>query len=150
MIALLDGLKVYPEDVENVLAGDPRIQELATALRPTLAVVVGLERAGETLHVHAVFVEPKDPQVVAAIVRDANTKLSGSQQIRGWTVWPDDTFPTTPTQKVKKREVIERILAMGKDDAPARPAAVAEREATEIEHLVARVAGVGLERVWPE
>jgi len=48
MIALPDGLKVYPEDVENVLAADPRIQELATALRPTLAVVVGLERAGGT------------------------------------------------------------------------------------------------------
>ena len=159
MIALPDGLKVYPEDVENVLAADPRIQELATALRPTLAVVVGLERAGgtgpgpasaETLHVHAVFVEPKDPDAVAAIVRSANERLSGSQQIRGWTIWPDDTFPTTPTQKVKKREVIERILAMGKDDAPARPAAIAARELTEIEGLVARTANVPPERVWPE
>jgi long-chain acyl-CoA synthetase len=148
MIALPDGLKVYPEDVENVLASDPRIQELATPLRPTLAIVVGLERPGETLQVHAVFVEPKDPQVVAAIVRSANERLSGSQQIRGWTIWPDDQFPTTPTQKVKKREVIERVLTLGKDEAPARPAAATSRELSEIERLVARTANVPDGRVW--
>ncbi len=150
MIALPDGLKVYPEDVENVIAADPRIQELATPLRPTLAIVVGLERPGESLHVHAVFVEPKDKDAVAQIVRDANGKLSGSQQIRGWTIWPDDQFPTTPTQKVKKREVIERLLAMGRDEAPARPASVAQRELSEIERLVAQTANVPADRVWPE
>jgi len=150
MIALPDGLKVYPEDVENILANDPRIQELATPQRPTLAIVVGLERPDETLHVHAVFVEPKDPEIVASIVRSVNEKLSGSQQIRGWTVWPDDQFPTTPNQKVKKREVIERILTMGKAEAPTRPAATATRELTEIERLVARTANVPDERVWPE
>jgi len=149
MIALPDGLKVYPEDVENILAADPRIQELATPLRPTLAIVVGLERPGDTLHVHAVFVEPKDPAVVADIVRTANTKLSQAQQIRGWTVWPEDAFPTTPTQKVKKAQVIERILAMGKGEAPPRPAAAVERELTEVERLVARTANVPADRVWP-
>jgi long-chain acyl-CoA synthetase len=150
MIALPDGLKVYPEDVENVLAADPRIQDLATPLRPTLAVVVGVERPGETLHVHAVFVEPKDREVVAEIVRGANTKLSQAQQIRGFTVWPEDTFPTTPTQKVKKREVIERILTMDKEEAPTRPASVAQRALSEVERLVARTANVPDERIWPE
>src|SRR4029079_18965440 len=149
-IALPDGLKVYPEDVENVLASDPRIQELATALRPTLAVVLGLGRPDETLHVHAVFVEPKDKEVVASIVRDANTKLSGSQQIRGWSIWPGDAFPTTPTQKVKKREVVEALLTLGKDEAPARPASVAARALSEIEAIVARTAKAPAERVWPE
>jgi long-chain acyl-CoA synthetase len=150
MIALPDGLKVYPEDIENILAADPRIEELATPQRPTLAIVVGLERPGEPLQVHAVFVEPKDPQAVAAIVRDANTKLSGAQQIRGWTVWPDEQFPTTPTQKVKKREVIERLLTMGKGDPPPRPASAAARELTEVERLVAQTANVPAERVFPE
>ncbi len=150
MIALPDGLKVYPEDVENVLAADPRIQELATPLRPTLAIVVGLERPGETLHVHAVFVEPKDPAIVASIVRDANTRLSGSQQIRGWTVWPEDQFPTTPTQKVKKREVVERLLVMGKGDPAPRPASAVVRELTEVERVLAQVANVPPDRVFPE
>jgi len=150
MIALPDGLKVYPEDIENVIASDARIQELATPQRPTLAVVVGLERPGENLQVHAVFVEPKDPQQVAAIVRDTNTKLSGAQQIRGWTVWPDEQFPTTPTQKVKKTEVIARILTMGKDEPAARPASAALRELTEVERLVAQTANVPAERVFPD
>jgi len=149
MIALPDGLKVYPEDVENVLAADPRIQELATPVRPTLAVVVGLERPGETLHVHAVFVEPRDTEVVAQIVRDANAKLSGSQQIRGWTIWPDDQFPTTPSQKVKKRDVIERLLTLGKSEPPPRREAAAH-ELTEVERLVAQVANLPPDRVWPE
>jgi len=150
MIALPDGLKVYPEDIENLIANDPRIQQIATAQRPTVGIVVGLERPGEQMHVHAVFVEPKDPQAVAQIVRDTNTKLSGAQQIRGWTVWPDEQFPTTPTQKVKKREVIERILTMGKEESP-RPASTAvQRELSEIEGIVARVANVGADRVWPE
>src|SRR5438094_364771 len=46
MIALPDGQKVYPEDVENVIAAHPKIQEIATAQRPTVAVVVGLDSLG--------------------------------------------------------------------------------------------------------
>src|SRR4029077_1042462 len=111
--------------------------------------VVGLERPGETLQVHAVFVEPRDRTVVAEIVRSANEKLSGSQQIRGWTIWPEDQFPTTPTQKVKKAQVIERILTMDKSEAPTRPTVVAAKQLTEIEGLVARTANVGADRVWP-
>jgi long-chain acyl-CoA synthetase len=151
MIALPDGLKVYPEDIENVIASHPKIQELATPQRPTLAVVVGLERAGEALHVHAVFVEPKDPDAVGTIVRATNEKLSGSQQIRGWTIWPEEQFPTTPTQKVKKREVIERILTMKKGEEPARPAAsVGRRELSDVARIVAQVANVTADHVWPE
>ena len=150
MIALPDGLKVYPEDIENIIANDVRIQEIATAQRPTVAVVVGLERPDEPMHVHAVFVEPKDPQLVAQIVRDANTKLSGAQQIRGFSLWPEDTFPTTPTQKVKKREVIERILTMGKEDAPRAAATAVQRQLSEVEAIVARVANVPADRIWPE
>ncbi len=150
MVALPDGLKVYPEDVENVIAAHPRIQEIATAQRPSLAVVVGLERPGETLHVHAVFLEPKAADEVARIVRETNAKLSSSQQIRGWTIWPDAEFPTTPTLKVKKREVIERILTLGRAEAPARPAVAAARELTPLEKLVAQTANVGPERIWPD
>lgn len=150
MIALPDGLKVYPEDVESILAADPRIQDLATPLRPTLAIVVGLERPGENIQVHAVFVEPKDRSTVAAIVRSANEKLSGAQQIRGWTVWPDEQFPTTPTQKVKKREVVERLLTMGRDEPAPRPASAVARELSEVERLVAQVANVTGDRIFPD
>ncbi len=150
IIVLADGLKVYPEDIENVLAADPRIQAAATPQRPELATVVGLQRPGEEVHVHAVFLL-KDREQVTQIVRDANAKLSGSQQIRGWTIWPDEEFPTTPTQKVKKRYVIERLLQLERVDA-ARAAAPAEpdRKLTEIESLVAQAANLPPAAVRPE
>ena len=151
IIVLADGLNVYPEDVENVLAADPRIQALATPQRPNLATVVGLQRPGEDVQVHAVFLL-KDREQVASIVRDANTKLSGPQQVRGWTIWPEDEFPVTPTQKVKKRLVIEQLLEIGRTDQAraARPdGAGTARELTDVQRLVAQVAGVAPDAVQP-
>lgn len=151
MIVLADGLKVYPEDIEDILAADPRIEAVATPLRPVIATVVGLEPPGETVHVHAVFLL-KDADAIAAIVRDANTKLSGSQQIRGSTAWPDDDFPTTPTQKVKKRFVVERLLELRRGDRAAEAviAGAGDRELTPVEALVAQVANVPPATVRPE
>ena len=151
MIVLADGLKVYPEDIEDTLAADPRIEAAATPLRPVIATVVGLEPPGETVHVHAVFLL-KDADAIAAIVRDANTTLSGSQQIRGWTAWPDDDFPTTPTQKVKKRFVVERLLELRRGDRAAEAviAGAGDRELTPVEALVAQVANVPPATVRPE
>ena len=151
MIVLPDGLNVYPEDIENVLAADPRIRAVATPQRPEVATVVGLQRPGEDVQVHAVFLI-KDQDEVRQIVRDANARLSGSQQIRGWTAWPDDEFPTTPTQKVKKNQVILRLLEMGRGEAaPAPTAAEAQaRTLTEVERIVAQVANAAPAAVRPE
>ena len=152
MIALPSGLKVYPEDVENVLAEDPRIREIATVQRPEMVTVVGLEPPGEDIHVHAVFLEPKDETVVRDIVRDANTKLSSSQRITKWTIWPDAEFPTTPTQKVKKREVIARLLAMRAGAVPAVASASGRPrdDGSPVARIVARTAKVPLDRVRPD
>ncbi len=143
MIVLADGTNVYPEDIENALAADPRIEALATPLRPAVATVVGLQLPGEDIQVHAVFLV-KDKDQVASIVRDTNVKLSGSQQIRGWTIWPEDEFPTTPTQKVKKRFVVEHLLTMGRvdqaravtgDQAATRTLSDVERVITQVTNL---------------
>ena len=140
MIVLADGTNVYPEDIENALAADPRIEALATPLRPAIATVVGLQRPGEDIQVHAVFLV-KDKEQVASIVRDTNVKLSGNQQIRGWTIWPEDEFPTTPTQKVKKRFVTERLLTMGRIDQAraATEGQVTARPLTEVERIITQV-----------
>jgi long-chain acyl-CoA synthetase len=150
MIVLADGTNVYPEDIENALAADPRIEAIATPLRPTVASVVGLQRPGEDVGVHAVFLV-KDPEQVASIVRDTNVKLAGNQQIRGWTIWPEDEFPTTPTQKVKKRFVVERLLTMGRVEH-ARAATGDQpttRALTDVERLVAQTANLPPSAVHP-
>ncbi|HET7678435.1 MAG TPA: AMP-binding protein [Candidatus Limnocylindrales bacterium] len=98
MLALPDGQKVYPEDVEAVLAADERV---------TGAAVVGWP-PGPNLKVHAVLVladgaEPGD------VVARANASLGAHQQIRGWTRWPDEDLPRTISQKVRKHVVLERL-----------------------------------------
>jgi long-chain acyl-CoA synthetase len=151
MIVLADGTNVYPEDIENALAADPRIEAIATPLRPEVATVVGLQRPGEDIQVHAVFLV-KDKEQVASIVRDTNVKLSGSQQIRGWTIWPDEEFPTTPTQKVKKRFVVERLLTMGRVDQARAITGdqAAARTLTDVERVITQVANLPPAAVHPE
>ena len=142
MIVLADGTNVYPEDIENMLDADERVRAASTPARPAVATVVGLQRPGEEVQVHAVFLL-RDEEQVRSIVRDANAKLSGSQQIRGFTIWPDDEFPTTPTQKVKKRYVVERLLDLQRAGAAAaRAGDAATRQLSPVGTLVAQVARV--------
>jgi long-chain acyl-CoA synthetase len=115
MLALADGSKVYPEDIEAVLARDQRVRD---------AAVVGLNRDGE-LRVHAVLLTAH-PDEAESIVRDANARLTGSQQIRSHSIWPDDDFPRTPTQKVKKRLVLDSLTQAQPDGAPTERAKPAE------------------------
>ena len=111
MIALPDGQKVYPDDVEAVLVEDDRIRDSA---------VVGLDGDGSGVRVHAVLLVD-DPSVAEAVVRDANARLAGHQQIRGWSVWPEEDFPRTPSMKVKKRLVLDAL----ERDNGAEPATAA-------------------------
>jgi long-chain acyl-CoA synthetase len=114
MLAMPDGTKVYPEDIEAVLAKDERIQD---------ATVVGFP-VGPNLKIHAVLLAD-DPNKAEAVIRDANAKLGAHQQIRSHSIWADADFPRTHTLKVKKREVIARLEA----DAAAAAQALAPTQA---------------------
>lgn len=51
---------------------------------------------------------------------DANGRLGGHQQIRAWTVWPEDDFPRTTSMKVKTRLVLEHLASIaGPTASPA-------------------------------
>jgi long-chain acyl-CoA synthetase len=85
-----EGLKVFPEDVENVLNELSGVRESA---------VVGKDR------VHAVLVLEKggDPD---EIVRLANARLADHQKIRSFSAWPGDRLPRTEsTQKLRHGEI---------------------------------------------
>lgn len=141
MLAMPDGSKVYPEDIENVLAHDDRLTD---------ATVVGFPPVGE-IKIHAVLLlaEGTDATGVETIIRDANAKLGAHQQVRSWSIWPDDDFPRTHTLKVKKRMVLERLEADA-SGAPvaahpelAAPAAASSLPAGTLGQLIPLVASVG-------
>jgi len=138
MLAMPDGTKVYPEDIEAVLVRDERLRD---------AAVVGLQPPATELKVHAVLLMA-DTSAAEAVVRDANAQLGAHQQIRSHSIWPDEDFPRTPTLKVKKRVILERLndeLA-GARSAASAPGGLAAPPAAgvpvTVPSLVASVAGV--------
>lgn len=144
MLAMPDGTKVYPEDIEAVLGRDARLRD---------ATVVGWQPPRGELRVQAVLLLD-DPSQADAIVRDANAQLGAHQQIRGVTLWPNEDFPRTHTLKVKKRLILDRLAELeataqapeGSSAKRADPGAAASGLAA----LVASVAGVPVASVQSE
>jgi long-chain acyl-CoA synthetase len=144
MLAMPDGTKVYPEDIEAVLARDSRLRD---------ATVVGWQPPRGELRVQAVLLID-DPAQADAVVRDANAQLGAHQQIRGITLWPDEDFPRTHTLKVKKRLILDRLaeLESGTEAVQAPPGAHAGPAvaASGIAALIASVANLPITSVQPE
>ena len=105
LIVLANGLNVYPEDIENVLLTNPSIKD---------AVVFGLTEKNGGPTVHSVLLI-NEPDQAKSAVQQANKQLASQQQIRGFTIWPDQDFPRTHTLKVKRPEVLERLHSIRSD-----------------------------------
>jgi len=102
LIVLANGLNVYPEDIENVLLTNPVVKD---------AVVFGLMEEGQGPVVHGVLLM-EDPSQAKAAIQQANKQLASHQQVRGFTIWPEEDFPRTHTLKVKRPEVLDKLQAM--------------------------------------
>ncbi|MDQ2885863.1 MAG: AMP-binding protein [Chloroflexota bacterium] len=99
LIVLSNGLNVYPEDIENILQEFPAVKE---------AVVIGLTEEGAGPVVHAVLLMD-DPEQAKSVIQQTNKRLATHQQIKGFTLWPDQDFPRTHTLKVKRQDVLTRL-----------------------------------------
>ena len=75
------------------------------------AVVFGLMEKDDGPIVHGVLLM-EEPDKAKSAIQQANKQLASQQQIRGFTVWPDQDFPRTHTLKVKRPEVLERLQSM--------------------------------------
>jgi long-chain acyl-CoA synthetase len=116
LIVLPSGQKVSPEAVERLLMADPRVQD---------AVVLGLARGADVM-LHAVLIGP-DPRTAADVVKAVNRQLAPYQRLRGVSVWPESTFPLTPTLKPQRDRLARWVEACEPDelaslDAPPTPA----------------------------
>jgi long-chain acyl-CoA synthetase len=101
VIVTAAGLNVYPEDIEAALERQPEVK---------LCAVVGVEgaRGPEPLAVLIMRDAGADP---TPAVERANRTLARHQHVRRWAVWPESDFPRTPTQKIRKRDILERLGA---------------------------------------
>lgn len=83
------GMNVYPEDLEAALRAQPGVRD---------CVVIGLKRDGNA-EPCAVLLLRDATADAEAIVRRANESLAEYQQMRHWSVWREQDFPRTRTQK---------------------------------------------------
>jgi long-chain acyl-CoA synthetase len=140
MLVMPDGTKVHPDDIEQVLTRDPRVRD---------ATVVGLERAEGDIQVHAVLIL-RNGDEADEVMHEANRQLGGHQQIRGWTVWPDEEFPRNSSMKVLKHEVLSWIQARKFAEPPSSASATALAAAGAIARLVRQIEGVPADAVVDE
>ena len=103
LIALPNGMKVHPEDVEAALVAEGLVEPVVFdggAGRISLAF-----RAG------AAFADPvaDEPAAVAGAVRAANRKLAPHQRVVEQAAFPEPDFPRTHTRKVQRSAVAERM-----------------------------------------
>ncbi len=133
VVVTAEGMNVYPQDVEAALDAQPGIAESA---------VVAEERAGRA-RVHAVLVAPglEDEQLAVAVAA-ANGRLEAHQRIAAFSRWPEAALPrTASTHKLRRAAVAAWVNGQS---ATAGAAAEDWRE------YLARLLGVGRERLLPE
>ncbi len=137
VIVTAAGMNIYPEDLEAALNAQPEIRD---------NTVVGIDTAQGPEPMAVLILNDERADADRAVQR-ANETLAVYQQIRRWAVWPEQDFPRTPTQKIRKQEVTERM----KDEGGRMNGSHSEADATKkdftlhpssfILHQVARVSG---------
>lgn len=105
LIVLANGLNVYPEDIENVLQANPLVKD---------AAVFGLMHQDQGPEVHAVLLM-EDTRKAKTAIQQTNKQLASHQQIRAFTIWPEEDFPRTHTLKVKRLDVLSKLEQLQKD-----------------------------------
>ncbi|MGH9513109.1 MAG: AMP-binding protein [Terriglobales bacterium] len=118
------GMKVYPDDLEAALRRQPEIKDCA---------VVGLPLNGNAEPCAALILRDRRRDA-AAIVSRANKSLAEYQRMRRWYVWPDQDFPRTATQKPRKNEILEHVLA-------ATSTSGTESPSTPLSTMIAKITG---------
>jgi long-chain acyl-CoA synthetase len=125
------GMKIYPEDIEQVLDRQPEVKASAVvgAVGPT---------GPEPL---AVLILRRGDADARAIIERANRMLAQHQRVRRWFVWPGEDFPRTPTQKVRKGIVTAEALAALAGASRPEPVPVSAERAGTVGEIIARISG---------
>ena len=100
-IVTAEGHNVQPEKLESVLVTCSGVRG---------AIVVPRETRGlEELHAVLLLKPAADS---AAIIREANRRLTTHERIGSWSVWPDEDFPRGTLGKIRRDVVTSRLMEM--------------------------------------
>ena len=115
IIVLPNGLNVYPEDIENLLADQGLDQAVvlevapgrieAVVMPPGTKPVMAPGRGGQSER--SGVEEDKIRRRITAIVKAANAELAPHQRLAGWRMWPEPDFPRNHMLKVRRDTVRE-------------------------------------------
>lgn len=96
------GQNVFPEDIEEELNKIECIKD---------SCVLGLDRAGKNVEIHAVLLLKDAKKISENIIDQVNQNLASYQQVNSWSTWVEDDFPRSATRKVKRDDVLKVVLA---------------------------------------
>jgi long-chain acyl-CoA synthetase len=116
MIALPNGMKVYPEDIENALRvaglGDTVVLETAPGRIEAVVLPPGAPALAIAPGAPTPPAKPRSAAEVTALratvdqaVKAANASLGMHQRVVAWRFWPEPDFPRTHTLKVRRDQV---------------------------------------------
>lgn len=100
------GINIYPQEIESVLNKTEGVKD---------SCVLGLDK-GTGEEVHAVLLLKNKDIDASKIIKSANEDLDSLAQITGFFVWEEFDFPRTPTLKIQKFKVKEKLLNQNKKD----------------------------------
>lgn len=123
---------VFPEDIELELNKLDGVED---------SCVVGLQKDGGVVEIHAVLLLDKQGVKPEDLIRQANSKLASYQQITGYSVWPEIDFPRSATRKVKKEEVL-RFLKAKEEYIDLKV-----NGKTHLMKIISQLVGVGIEKI---
>src|SRR5262249_7199061 len=100
---IVSGFKVYPNEIEDVIARCPGVLEVAAVAKPD-------EHSGEVV---ALFVVRKDPALTEQAIRDySHQYLTGYK--RPHAIYFRDELPKTNVGKILRRALRDQITAASK------------------------------------
>ncbi|MGZ4958355.1 MAG: phosphopantetheine-binding protein [Methylomonas sp.] len=138
MIVLANGLNVFPEDIEQVLAKQPGISACMVTDLPDRQ---GRQNIVAILCFPDGMAENERQRRAREAVHNANAVLAPYQRIADVKFWPGD-FPRTALLKVLRWKVKARFLEQQPDLQAISNAVAIGNDATSIEQLLAKVCRV--------
>lgn len=143
MIVLANGMNVYPEDIEQILAKQAGV---------IACMVTDLPDDRGTDSITAIFCFPetvgeeKQQAIAHHAVRNTNTLLAPHQRIGAIRLWPGD-FPRTALMKIQRYKVKTQLLSEQQNASPVTSTPAVPQNLNSVEQLLAGVCRVPVKNI---